>query len=134
MPVLGVAGLSLSLVTGTSAAIGGASPDITRNRGHEVTLSEEEISDVSLGTFYIVDEKNTGTFRPRVRLAMGACGGAGCGCGGCGCSGCGGCWAGNYFGYGPPPIWNNAYPPPEPIRPAHKYRHIQKRTDGPENR
>jgi hypothetical protein len=47
----------------------------------KITLSEEEISDVSLATFYIFDKENAGTFRRGVRLAAGG------GCGGCaGCS------------------------------------------------
>jgi hypothetical protein len=47
---------------------------------HEITLREEEISDVSLATFYVFDNENAGTFRRRIKLAMGGCGG----CGGCG--------------------------------------------------
>jgi hypothetical protein len=56
---LGAAGLSFSLATGISAAAAPA-PDIeTQDTGvsHEVTLSEEEISDVSLATFYAFDNK-----------------------------------------------------------------------------
>jgi hypothetical protein len=80
-PTLGAAGLSFSLATGISAAAAPA-PDIeTQDSGvsHEVTLSEEEISDVSLATFYVFDNENAGTFRRRIKLAAG-----GCGCGGCG--------------------------------------------------
>ena len=29
--------------------------------GHEITLGEEEISDVSLATFYVFDKENTGS-------------------------------------------------------------------------
>jgi hypothetical protein len=45
-PVLGAAGLSLPLMSGASAA---ATDVLTRNTGvnHEITLCEEEISDVS---------------------------------------------------------------------------------------
>ena len=81
-PFLGVAGLSLTLANGASPATAGSVPDtLTRNAGasHEITLREEEISDVSLATFYVVDKEKAGTFRPGLRLAMGG------GCGGCGC-------------------------------------------------
>jgi len=50
----------------------------------EITLGEEEISDVSLATFHVFDAENP---RRRQRAVSGACG---CGCGhGCG-HGCGG--------------------------------------------
>ena len=59
LPVLGAAGLSLSLAGAASAAaIGGPTTDmLTRNVAvsHEINLSEEEIADVSLATFYVVD-------------------------------------------------------------------------------
>jgi len=57
----------------------------TRNNGvsHEITLVEEEISDVSLATFFVFEKENAETLRPGVRLAMGGCGAGGCG--GCGC-------------------------------------------------
>jgi hypothetical protein len=104
VPLLGAAGLSLSLASGAPAATGGPVADMpTQNTGvgHEITLGEEEISDVSLATFYVFDKENAGTSRPGVQLAR-ACGGCGCGgrgcggwhrgCGGCrGCRGCGGC-------------------------------------------
>ena len=51
----------------------------------EIALTEEEISDVSLATFYGFDGENP---RPRQRVVPG--GGCGCGCAqGCG-PGCGG--------------------------------------------
>jgi hypothetical protein len=86
IPVLGVAGLSLSLASGASAAIGEQADMLTPKTGvsHEITLCEEEVSDVSLATFYVFDNENT----PRLhqRLARG-----GGGCGGCACfTGCGG--------------------------------------------
>ena len=87
-PVLGAAaGLSLSLASGASA---GPTPDMPTpgaGAGHEIILAEEEISDVSLATFYVFDKENTATFRPNIQLARGGCGG---GCGGGGCRGCGG--------------------------------------------
>jgi hypothetical protein len=96
VPVLGAAGLSLTLASGASAATEAPVADVlTHNAGvsHEIALSEEEISDVSLATFYVFDKENAGAFRPGVlRLAMGAGGCAGCaGWGGCGC------WTGTYY-------------------------------------
>ena len=97
VPVLGAAGLSL-LASGASAVTGGPAADMpTQNTGvsHEITLGEEEISDVSLATFYVFDKENAGTSRPGVQLA-------GRGCGGCrGCRGCGGCGGGCCFWVGP---------------------------------
>src|SRR5262249_45059548 len=75
----------------------------------QITLSEEEIADVSLGTFYVFDKENAGTPRLGEKFARGCggcgrcggcrcgrgcgcrCGCGGCGCGGCGCGGCGCC-------------------------------------------
>ena len=120
VPAWGIAGLTL--LAGASAALAHPSLDRpTDSRGNKVVLSEEEISDVSLATFYVVDRERQGGAR-RVRIAMG--GGCGCGCGGCG-----GCWGGNYFGYGPPPLFNDAYAPPAPIRPVPKYRRTYRRTN-----
>ena len=88
VPLLGAAGLSLSLASGAPAATVGPA-------AHEITLGEEEISDVTLATFYVFDKENPRT--PGLQLARGG-GGGGCGCGGChgggGChvgGGCGGC-------------------------------------------
>src|SRR4029077_5633440 len=102
VPLLGAAGLSLSLASGASATTTAdpAADPLTRNTGvsHEITLDEEEIFDVSLATFYVLDKENAGTLRSGVQLAMRGCGGCrGCGrgCGGCGgfrgCRGCRGC-------------------------------------------
>jgi hypothetical protein len=97
MPVLGAAGL-LAVATGASAE---APVDaLTPNSGmsHQVLVGEEEISDVSLATFYVFDKESAGSLKPGVQLARG--GGGGCGCGhGCGgggggCRGCGGCGRG----------------------------------------
>ena len=124
VPLLGAAGLSLSLVGGTSAATLGSSADAPeRNPGvnHEVALSEEEeLFDVSLATFYLFDkENNPGTFRSGLRVA--AMGG---GCGGCGFSGC---WTGTY--YTSSVFGNNASPPPQ----AHKHTHAAKRKNVQKN-
>lgn len=99
LPALGVAGVSLSLAGGASATTTGpATDDPSRDSapGHEIALGEEEISDVSLATFYVFDKENADIPEAGVQLARG-CGGCGCrGCGGCrGCAarGCGGCRA-----------------------------------------
>jgi hypothetical protein len=110
MPVLGVAGLSLSLASGASAAIGGTSVDMlarTAPVSQQMTPRDEEITDVSLATFHVFEKENP--VRPRVRSAgvTGACG--------------------TGFYYNPPAYSGPAYPPP-PVRPMNKYRHSPKRT------
>ena len=87
VPVLGAAGLSLSLASGASGGPAANLPTPTVEGSHEIFLAEEEISDVSLATFYVFDKENTGSFRPGVQLVRGGCGGCG---GGRGCGGCGG--------------------------------------------
>jgi hypothetical protein len=82
LPVLSAAGLSLSLASGASAAIGKPAADVLTPKtemSHEITLCEEEISDVSLATFYIFDNERAGTSRRGLKLAQG-CGGCGCPC------------------------------------------------------
>jgi hypothetical protein len=114
VPVVGIVGVSLSLAGGASAATAVPAADV-RSLGTstpQITLSEEEIADVSLGTFYVFDKENAGTSRGEqyargcggcrcggCRCGRGCrgcgagCGGGGCGCscGGCGCGGCGCC-------------------------------------------
>src|SRR5262249_23693441 len=88
--VLGVAG-ALSLAGGASGAAGGPPGDtLTVNTAD--TLSEEEISDVSMSTFYVFDHENAGARRPGLQLAQRTRPRRGCGgCAGCGsCGGCGG--------------------------------------------
>jgi hypothetical protein len=72
-PFLGAAGLSLSLVSGISVA---AADVLTRSTGvnHEITLCEEEVSDVSLATFHVFDNEKSRTFRRGVKFAAGGCG------------------------------------------------------------
>jgi hypothetical protein len=88
MPVLGAAGL-LALASG--ASVEAPVDTSTPNTGvsHQIFLGEEEISDVSLATFYVLE---AGSLKPGVQLARdGGCGcGHGCGGGG-GCRGCRGC-------------------------------------------
>ena len=64
---LGVAG-ALSLAGGASASISPAGDIPTRNTA-PVLLAEEEISDVSLATFYVFDKENAGAHRSGVQLA-----------------------------------------------------------------
>ena len=111
---LGVAG-ALSLASGASASIAPAG-DLPTQNAAPVILAEEEISDVSLATFFVFDKENARPHLPGVQLARGCghgcghgCGCRGCavhrGCGGCGvhrgcrgcvrgCAGCGGCGGG----------------------------------------
>src|SRR5215475_12868854 len=95
VPLLSAAGLSLSAASGAAAA------PVEPAVGHEIVLGEEEISDVSLATFYVFDKENPQTDLRLVGHGGGCgghghgCGGHGHGCGGChgcrGCHGCGGC-------------------------------------------
>src|SRR5262252_5308640 len=107
VPVLGAAGMSLSLAGGASATTAGPAADmpVTPNiaQGHEITLGEEEISDVSLATFYVFDKESSSARQGGTQVAFGGC--RGCrGCGGCrgcrGCRGCGGCFIGGCGGCG----------------------------------
>ena len=121
VPVLSAAGLSLSLASGASAAIGRPAADMPTPKtgmSHEITLCEEEISDVSLATFYVLNVENVGTFRRRIKLAAGGCG---CGCGGCsfGCGGGGDGGASTYSGAAP---FGSYVTPPRYSKPTHKRR------------
>jgi hypothetical protein len=98
IPVLGIAGVSFAMAGGASAATGGAAADVPAQNAttqHQLFLGEEELSDVSLSTFYVFDKENAATAKAGDKLAWGCrCGG--CRCGGCrcgwrGCGGCGGC-------------------------------------------
>jgi hypothetical protein len=95
--VLGAAGLSFSLLDSASAStmptVGIPQSDNT-SPNQRFVLSEEEMVDVSLATFYVFDRENVGS---RVQLARG-CGGCG-GCrGGGGCGGFRGCGGGGFVG------------------------------------
>jgi hypothetical protein len=66
--VLGVAG-ALSLASGASgAAVSPPGDALTANTS--ITLDEEEISDVSLSTFYVFHHENAGARRPGLQLAQ----------------------------------------------------------------
>lgn len=78
LPALGFAGMSLSMASGACASTSEASANTSPpSQKHEIFLGEEEISDVSLATFYVFDKENAG--RPplfqKLRLAAG-CGSA----------------------------------------------------------
>src|SRR5262245_66359259 len=92
VPVLGAAGLSLTLASGASAAIDRPTADMTARQAtvtQAITLAEEDISGVSLATFHVLDKENTSQSQRGPRLAMGV--------GGCGCWGRGGCGTGNFY-------------------------------------
>ena len=107
LPVWAAAGVSLA-ITGGASANAPVTEMPSQDSGKRLLLAEEEVFDVSLGTFYVFDKERE--FSPAVRLAGGRCGGCGgCGahvggCGGChiggcgcaarGCRGCGGCGCG----------------------------------------
>src|SRR6516165_10118427 len=88
--VLGVAG-ALSFAGGASgAAVSPVGDTLTEHPA--ITLDEEEISDVSLSSFYVFDHESAGARRPGLQLAQRRRSRPRQGCGGCaGCGGCGGC-------------------------------------------
>jgi len=97
VPVLGAAGL-LSLAGGASAATGGATladlPTQSIAPTLELVLGEEELSDVSLSTFYVFDKESMKSQLGQKVAWLRGCGGCGWRrCGGCGCGGCGCCWS-----------------------------------------
>jgi hypothetical protein len=78
--VLGAAGV-LSLAGSASAAIVGPAADTPKADNpsrHVITLSEEEIFDVSLATFYVYDKENA---RTHLAAQNGKGSGQGCGSG-----------------------------------------------------
>jgi hypothetical protein len=92
--VLGVAGALLA--GGASrAAVGPPGNTLTANTA--ITLDEEEISDVSLSTFYVFDHENAGARRSGLQLAQRTrrprqgCGGCAGDCGGGGPTCCASC-------------------------------------------
>jgi hypothetical protein len=106
-PALGIAGVSLAMAGGASASTAGSAADVpVQNTAthHELFLGEEEISDVSLSTFYVFDKENT--VQPQIgqKVAAWGCGCRGCRCARCGfrrcwgCGGCGGCGGCCYWG------------------------------------
>jgi hypothetical protein len=97
--VLGVAG-ALSLAGGASGAAV-APPGDTLTGNTAITLDEEEISDVSLSTFYVFDHENAGARRPGLQFAQRTrsrprqgCGGSADDCAGGGPTCCASCATG----------------------------------------
>jgi hypothetical protein len=96
-PVLGIAGVSLAIAGGgaSASAVGSVADMPSHNPAPRgvITLGEEEISDVSLSTFFVFDKENAGAGRFGEKFAYRGCRGCrGCavvrGCGGCGCACC----------------------------------------------
>ena len=87
LPVWGAAGMSLAMAGGASA---GVAPTADTSSKHNalpsvVTLGEEELSDVSLSTFFVFDREAAIPTSLGEKVAQ-RCG-RGCGgCGGCRCS------------------------------------------------
>ena len=66
LPAFGFAGMSLSMASGVCASTNEASANTSPpSQKHEILLGEEEISDVSLATFYVFDREHA---RPLSRL------------------------------------------------------------------
>jgi hypothetical protein len=116
LPAVGAAGVSLALTGAASAA---SAPIMDRQLhsyfpGHEITLGEEEMFDVSLATLFVFDHENRKSIKDEMQLAQRACGRCGgrcaagrCAVGRCGvarcavarcgvarCAGCRGCGVG----------------------------------------
>ena len=95
LPVLGAAGVSLAVAGGASATAPTATVQDTGSRT-VITLSEEEIADVNLATFYVFDKEDARIPQAGVQLAWRGCRGCracracrvGRACGGCGCGCC----------------------------------------------
>ena len=74
LPAFGVAGVSLAMAGGASAtAPTGNVPSQDTAPRPVITLGEEEISDVSLATFYVFDKENARTPQAGVQLAWRGC-------------------------------------------------------------
>jgi hypothetical protein len=94
LPVFGAAGVSLAMAGGASATAPTANlPSQDTVPRSLITLGEEEISDVSLATFYVFDKEDVRIPQAGVQLARRGC--RGCracravrACGGCGCGCC----------------------------------------------
>jgi hypothetical protein len=119
-PALGAAGLSLSLAGGASATAAGLTAHMlapSTEARQETTLGEEEIFDVTLATFYVIN-KESPAFQPRRQFAMG--GGGGCGC----CAGCAAA-SGSYGAWTPE---SHSHLSQRSIKPAHppKRTHVPK--------
>jgi hypothetical protein len=88
---LGAAGVSLVMAGGAAATVPTTNlPSLQDASLPVITLDEEEIADVSLGTFYVFDKENEPRLGQGIRFAARGCGGCGR-CGGCAAGRCGGC-------------------------------------------
>jgi hypothetical protein len=86
LPIFGAAGASLAMTGGASAAAVPLEqgPSQARAAPYSITvLDEEEISDVSLATFYVLDRESA-SLGERIQLAQRRCGG----CRGCAAARC----------------------------------------------
>jgi hypothetical protein len=101
----------LSLAGGANVAVAGLTANLAEQNigaSHKVTLTDEEITDVSLATFYVFDKETPAPSRFGLHVALGACGG----CAGCGC---GGCWTGTNY-------TTSVFGPQKPAHaPSHKH-------------
>ena len=94
LPALGAAGVSLVMVGGAAANAPTANVPSLQDTSLRpaITLDEEEIADVSLGTFYVFDKENDSRLGQGIRLAArGGCGRCGGGCAAARCGGGGRC-------------------------------------------
>src|SRR5262245_40208453 len=93
-PALGAAGVSLVMAGGAAANAPTANLPSLQDTSLRpaITLDEEEIADVSLGTFYVFDKGNESRLGQGIRLAAarGGCGRCGGGCAAARCGGCAG--------------------------------------------
>jgi hypothetical protein len=77
LPALGLAGMSLSMASAACASTSEASANTPPpSQKHEIFLGKEEISDVSLATFYVFDKENAGPPALFQKLRLAAGGGA----------------------------------------------------------
>jgi hypothetical protein len=88
LPLVGAAGASLAM-TGGAAAIVPATDAPHHDTGPQLILGEEEISDVSLATFYVFDKENGSQLDQDLLTPAAVVIRRGCG----GCRGCRGCRA-----------------------------------------
>ena len=102
VPVLGLAGVSLAMAGGGASASAVATADIPPPNMSPltITLGEEEISDVSLSTFYVFDKENTKSLGVKEARGCRGCSGCGRGCRGCRGCGCGGGYGGCCLSWG----------------------------------
>jgi hypothetical protein len=123
VPVLGAAGLSLTLASGASFANPTPALDsVTRDAAAncEIVLREEEVFDQSLATFHVFDNESAGPRRAGERLMT--FGGGGC------CQFA--CLAGQSSAgsESPPTLGADAYSrPSRPVRPT--YKHVRRRPE-----